>query len=60
MKTAVLATLIAALVAVQSILLPHVTVWGVMPDIGLIVVCLVGLFGESSKGCCWGLLWGGS
>lgn len=58
MKTAVLATLIAALVAVQSILLPHVTVWGVMPDIGLIVVCLVGLFGGELEGLLLGLALG--
>lgn len=58
MKMAVLATFIAGLVSVQSILLPHMMVWGVMPDIGLIAVCLVGLFGGELEGLLLGLALG--
>jgi hypothetical protein len=58
MKAAVLVTLIVGLVSIQAILLPHATVWGVMPDIGLIVVCLVGLFGGELEGLLLGLALG--
>lgn len=58
MKAAVWATLIVGLVAVQAVLLPHATVWGVMPDIALIVVCLVGLFEGELKGLLLGLVLG--
>ena len=50
MKVLALAALIAGLVPVQSVLLPHANVWGVMPDIGLIAVCLVGLLGGELPG----------
>jgi hypothetical protein len=58
MKATVWATLIVALVSVQAVLLPHTTVWGVMPDLGLIVVCLVGLFGGELEGLLLGLALG--
>lgn len=58
MKAAVWATLIMGLVSVQAVLLPHTTLWGVMPDIGLIVVCLVGLFEGELEGLLLGLALG--
>jgi hypothetical protein len=58
MKALLCAVLIAGLVPVQSILLPHVSVWGVKPDIGLIVACLVGLFGGELEGLLIGLTLG--
>jgi hypothetical protein len=50
--------LIVGLVSVQAVLLPHATVWGVMPDLGLIVVCLVGLFEGELEGLLLGLALG--
>lgn len=58
MKATVWATLIVGLVSVQAVFLPHTTVWGVMPDLGLIVVCLVGLFGGELEGLLLGLALG--
>jgi hypothetical protein len=58
MKATVWATLIVGLVSVQAVLLPHATVWGVMPDLGLIVVCLVGLFEGELEGLLLGLALG--
>jgi hypothetical protein len=58
MKAGVWMTLIAGLVSVQAVLLPYATVWGVMPDIGLIVVCLVGLFEGELEGLLLGLALG--
>lgn len=58
MRSLLLVTFIAGLVPVQSVLLPHASVWGVMPDIGFIVVCLVGLFGGELEGLLAGLALG--
>ena len=58
MKALVIAGLIAALIPVQSALLPHMTVWGVMPDLGLIAVCLAGLFAGELEGLLVGLVVG--
>jgi hypothetical protein len=55
MKMLVLAGLIAGLIPLQSVLLPHVAVWGVMPDLGLILVCLAGFFGGELEGLLVGL-----
>jgi hypothetical protein len=55
MKTLVVAGLIAGLIPLQSVLLPHLAVWGVMPDLGLIVVCLAGFFGGELEGLLVGL-----
>ena len=55
MKTLVMAGLLVGLIPVQSVLLPHMAVWGVMPDLGLIVVCLAGLFGGELEGLLVGL-----
>jgi hypothetical protein len=58
MKALMYAILIASLVPIQSIFLPHMSVWGVMPDLGFIMVCLVGLFGGELEGLLVGLALG--
>lgn len=58
MKMLFYATLIAGLVPIQSILLPYLSVWDVKPDVGLIAVCLVGLFGGELEGLLVGLALG--
>jgi len=58
MKALWYAILIACLVPIQSVLLPHVSVWAVKPDIGFIVVCLVGLLGGELEGLLVGLAMG--
>ena len=58
MNAAVWATVIMGLVSVQAVFLPQVTLWGVMPDLGLIVVCLVGLFEGELEGLLLGLALG--
>lgn len=58
MKALLYAILIASLVPIQAVLLPHVSVWGVKPDLGFIVVCLVGLFGGEFEGLMVGLALG--
>lgn len=58
MKVLAWSALIAGLIPVQSVLLPHASVWGVMPDIGLIAVCLAGLFGGELHGLLVGLALG--
>jgi len=55
MKALVYTMLIAGLVPLQSILLPHASVWGVKPDFGFVVVCLVGLFSGEMEGLLVGL-----
>jgi ABC-type glycerol-3-phosphate transport system permease component len=45
MKVFWYAILIAILVPIQAVLLPHVSVWNVKPDLGLVAVCLIGLLG---------------
>jgi LytS/YehU family sensor histidine kinase len=58
MKSLAWLALIAGLVPVQSILLPHASPWSVIPDIGLIMVCLAGLFGGELHGLLVGLALG--
>jgi hypothetical protein len=55
MKPLWYAFLIAALVPLQSVLMPHVSVWHVKPDIGLIAVCLIGFLGGELEGLWVGL-----
>lgn len=55
MKMLVLAGLIAGLIPIQTVLLPHMAVWGVRPDLGLILVCLAGFFGGELEGLLVGL-----
>ena len=58
MKVIAWVVLIAALVPIQSALLPHATVWGVTPDLGLIVVCLAGVLGGELHGLLVGIALG--
>lgn len=47
--------LIAVLVPIQSILLPHLSVWNVKPDLALIAACLVGFLVGEIEGLVFGL-----
>lgn len=58
MKMLFYAALIAGLVPIQSVLLPYLSVWDVKPDVGLIAICLVGLFGGELEGLLVGLALG--
>jgi hypothetical protein len=58
MKTLIYIVLIAGLVSMQSVLLPHVSLWGVKPDLGFVAVCLIGLFGGELEGLLFGLALG--
>ncbi len=55
MKASVYAILLLCLVPIQSVLLPHVSLWGVKPDLGLVVVCLAGLLAGELEGLLVGL-----
>lgn len=58
MNVLVWVVLIAVLVPIQSVLLPHASVWGVTPDLGLIAVCLAGVLGGELHGLLAGLALG--
>lgn len=58
MKALLYLVLLVGLVPIQSILVPHLSVWGVKPDLGLIVVCLIGLFEGELEGLLVGLALG--
>jgi hypothetical protein len=58
MKTLWYALLIAALVPLQSVLLPYISLWDVKPDLGFIAVCLIGLLGGELEGLLVGLAMG--
>lgn len=58
MKPLLYALLIAALVPLQSVLMPHASVWQVKPDVGLIAVCLIGFLGGELEGLWVGLAMG--
>ena len=58
MKVIAWVVLIAALVPIQSVLLPHARVWGVTPDLGLIAVCLAGVLGGELHGLLVGIAMG--
>jgi uncharacterized membrane protein len=55
MKALVYTILLLGLVPIQSVVLPHMIPWGVRPDLGLIVVCLVGLVAGEFEGLLVGL-----
>ena len=46
MKALIYFAVIVGLVPVQSVLLPHLSLWGVKPDLGFVAVCLIGLLGR--------------
>ena len=58
MKVAVYALLIALLVPLQAIVLPHLSVWNVKPDLALIAVCLIGFLAGELEGVLAGLAMG--
>jgi hypothetical protein len=47
--------LVLLLVPVQTILLPHLSVWNIKPDLGLVAAALVGLFAGELEGLLVGL-----
>ena len=47
--------LVLFLIPLQTTLLPHVSVWGVKPDLGLVAACFVGLFAGELQGVVVGL-----
>lgn len=50
--------IVALLVPLQSILLPHLSVWNIKPDLGLIAVCLIGFLAGEMEGLLVGLALG--
>ena len=58
MKALIYLAVIVGLVPMQSVLLPHLTLWGVKPDLGLVAVCLIGLLGGELDGVLVGLALG--
>lgn len=58
MKILSYALLISLLVPLQSVFLPHVSVWDVKPDLGLIAVCLIGALAGELEGLLAGLALG--
>jgi hypothetical protein len=55
MKILLYGGLILLLVPVQTTLLPHLAIWGVKPDLGLIVAALVGVLAGELDGLLVGL-----
>lgn len=55
MKFLLYGGLVLLLVPVQTTLLPHVAVWGIKPDLGLVVAAVVGLVGGELEGLLVGL-----
>ena len=58
MKGLIYCAVIVGLVPVQSVLLQHISLWGVKPDLGLVAVCLIGLIGGELDGLLVGLALG--
>ncbi|UVT14982.1 MAG: hypothetical protein H8K04_14250 [Nitrospira sp.] len=58
MKALIYIALIVGLVPIQAVLLPHISLWGVKPDLGFVVVCLIGLIGGELDGLLMGLVLG--
>jgi len=55
MKFLLYSGLVLLLVPVQTTLLPHVAVWGIKPDLGLVVAAVVGLVAGELEGLLLGL-----
>ncbi|HET9575823.1 MAG TPA: hypothetical protein VFP04_05455 [Nitrospira sp.] len=55
MKFLLYSGLVLLLVPVQTTLLPHVAVWGIKPDLGLVVAAVVGLVAGELEGLLVGL-----
>jgi len=58
MKILFYVLLIAVLVPLQAIVLPHLSVWNVKPDLGLVAVCLIGFLAGELEGVVVGLTLG--
>ena len=58
MKGLIYFAVIVGLVPIQSVLLPHISVWGVKPDLGFVAVCLVGIIAGELDGLLVGLALG--
>jgi hypothetical protein len=55
MNVLIYSGLVLLLIPLQTTLLPHVTVWEVKPDAGLVAACFVGLFAGELQGLVVGL-----
>ncbi len=58
MKGLIYFAVIVGLVPVQSVLLQHISLWGVKPDLGFVAVCLIGLLWGELDGLLVGLALG--
>ena len=58
MKVLLYFVVIVGLVPIQSVLLPHISLWDVKPDLGFVAVCLVGLIAGELDGLLVGLALG--
>jgi hypothetical protein len=58
MHVLIYAGLVLLLIPLQTTLLPHVSVWGVKPDLGLVAACFVGIFAGELRGVIIGLVLG--
>lgn len=58
MKALIYCAVIVGLVPIQSVLLSHVSLWGVKPDLGFVAVCLIGLVAGELDGLLVGLALG--
>jgi rod shape-determining protein MreD len=55
MKVLLYSGLVLLLVPLQTTILPHVAIWGVKPDLGLVVAAVVGLLAGELEGLLIGL-----
>lgn len=55
MNVLIYSGLVLLLIPLQTTLLPHVTVWEIKPDVGLVAACFVGLFAGELRGVVVGL-----
>ena len=55
MKFLMYGGLVLLLVPVQTTLLPHIAIWGIKPDLGLVVAAVVGLLAGELEGLLVGL-----
>ncbi|WP_455243556.1 hypothetical protein [Petrachloros mirabilis] len=58
MKILIYLAIVLILVPVQTILLPHVSVWGIKPDCGLVAAAVIGLIAGELEGLLVGLVIG--
>lgn len=58
MRAGIYLLLIVSLTVLHVTLVPYVSVWGVIPDVGLVAVCFVGLLSGELEGLLVGLFLG--